>query len=222
MAGLKISEAGLGDLARFKGYEAKAAGADGLDLRLSKESGMDARDIMNLRRFTRERGLLIIFRCPKPSARAFHGTLPAKTFATKEKTNETGTVFGKGGHLMVSDYDMMSVWRFTGTGFQHIYVSALAPGAATGPWSKEARELVRSMNAFLITKLQHGCQDDFHSEKNPGVKMADHFLAIRLGDGIYLPDPVYCENFYRAHGLFWPYGAGGKHCGHGPGGHVGP
>jgi hypothetical protein len=222
MAGLKISQAGLSDLAMFKGYEAKAAGADGLDLRLAKESGMDARDIMNLRRFTRENGLLIVFRCPKPSARAFHGTLHAKTWATKEKTNETGTVIGKGGELMVSDYDMMSVWSATGTGFQHLYVSALEPGAASGAWSKEARELVRAMNRFLVTKLQHGCQDDFHSPKNPGVKMADHFLAIRLGDGVYLPDPIHCENFYRAHGLFWPYLAGGKHCGHGPGGHVGP
>jgi hypothetical protein len=70
MAGLKISQAGLSDLAMFKGYEAKAAGADGLDLRLARESGMDARDIMNLRRFTREKRLLIVFRCPKPSAPA--------------------------------------------------------------------------------------------------------------------------------------------------------
>ena len=74
---------------RFRN-EAKAAGADGLDLRLSRESGLDARDIMNLRKFTRDEGLLIVFRCPKATARAFHGTLPAKTFATKAKTNRTG------------------------------------------------------------------------------------------------------------------------------------
>jgi hypothetical protein len=222
MAGLKISEAGLNDLAMFKGYAAKAAGADGLDLRLSRDSGMDARDIMNLRRFTRDMELLVIFRCPKASARAFHGTLRAKTWATKEKTNETGTVFGKHGDAMVSDYDMMSVWHNAGTGFQHIYISPLTPGAAQGHWSKEARLLVRAMNGFLTSKLQHGCQDDFHSPKNPGVKMADHFLAIRMGDGIYLPDPIHCENFYAAHGLFWPYGAGGKHCGHGAGGKIGP
>jgi hypothetical protein len=222
MAGLKISEAGLRDLALFKSYAAKEAGADGLDLRLSAESGMDARDIMNLRRFTREMDLLIVFRCPKASARAFHGTLPAKTFATKEKTNETGTVFGRYGDIMVSDYDMMSLWLHAGTGFQHIYVSALEPGAPRGPWSKEAVLLVKAMNEFLITKLQHGCQDDWHSPGNPGVKMTDHFLAVRMGDGIYLRDPNYCENFYAAHGLFWPYGAGGKHCGHGPAGKIGP
>lgn len=217
MAGLNISPAGLADLARGKEHDAKAAGADGLDLILSRESGMDARDIMNLRRFTASEKLLIVFRCPKPMARAFHGTLPAKTFATKAKTNETGTVYGNTG-LMVSDYDMMSVWRFTGGGYAKIYISALEPGAARGRWSPEARDLVRAMNTFLVSKLQHGCQDDFLSaEKNPGVKMADHFLAIRTGDGIYLRDPNYCENFYRAHALYWPYLSNGKHCGRGLG-----
>jgi hypothetical protein len=214
-----MSASGVGDLMRAQEQRARAAGADGLDIRLSVESGMDARDIMFLRRFTRERGLMIVFRCPKPSARAFHGTLPAKTFATKAKSNaETGTVHGAGGHLMVSDYDMMSVWRGGAPVWQKIFVSALAPGAARGPWSAEARDLVREMNGTLITRLQHGCQDDFHSPDNPGVKMADHFLAIRAGDGVYLPTPIHCENFYAAHALFWPYRSNGRHCGHGPAG----
>jgi hypothetical protein len=219
MSGLRMSQAGLADLARSKEHEARAAGADGLDIRLSQDSGMDARDIMFLRRFTAEKQLLLVVRCPKPSARAFHGTLPGKTFATKAKTNETGTVLGHGGTLMVSDYDMMSVWRHTGTGFQKIFVSALEPGAARGPWSREAGDLWREMNRHLVTRLQHGCQDDFlNAARNPGVKMADHFLAIRMGDGMYLRDPVYCENFYRAHALYWPYLSNGKHCGTGPAG----
>jgi hypothetical protein len=215
MSGLRMSPAGVADLARVKEGEARAAGADGLDLRLSEHSGMDARDIMALRRFTRERQLMIVFRCPKPSARAFHGTFPAKTFATKAKSNAgTGTVHGAQGQLMVSDYDMMSVWRHDGTGWRKIAVSALTPGAARGPWSEQAREIVVAMNRFLVSKLQHGCQDDFlDAEKNPGVKMADHFLAIRAGDGIYLRDPNECENFYRVHALPWPYLSNGRHCG---------
>jgi hypothetical protein len=217
MSGLRMSAAGVRDLAMFKGYEAIAAGADGLDLRLSEVSGMDARDIMFLRRFTSEHGLLIVFRCPKPSARAFHGTLPAKSFATKAKSNaETGTVTGAGGRLMVSDYDMMGVWRHDGTGFRKIPVSALVPGAARGPWGDLARELVRAMNRHLVSKLQHGCQDDFlNVHDNPGVKRADHFLAVRLGAGLYLSSPDECENFYRAHALFWPYAANGQHRGAG-------
>jgi hypothetical protein len=218
MSGLRISQPGLDDRIRDKGYQAVGAGADGRDLRLAHESGMDARDIMHLRQFTSTEQLLIVFRCPKRNAAAFHGDLPAKTWATKTKTNETGTVVNGHGHLMVSDYDMMSMWRYTGTGFQKIFVSALEHGAARGPWGPEARRIVRAMNEFLITKIQHGCQDDFlNREKNPGVKMADHFLAIRLGDGVYLQDPIFCENFYKAHALFWPYDSSGKHIGSAPG-----
>ena len=205
MSGIRMSQSGLDDRIRNKGYDAVAAGADGLDRRLARELGMDARDIMHLREFTRKEGLLIVFRCPKRNALAFHGDLPAKTWATKSKTNDTGTVRNRHGLLMVSDYDMMSMWRFIGAGYQKIYVSALAPGVAQGPWGPEARRIVRAMNGFLITRIQHGCQDDFlNAEKNPGVKMTDHFLAIRMGDGVYLPDPVFCENFYNAHALYWP------------------
>lgn len=214
MTGLTISRGGLQDRMAAKERESAAAGATSEDIALSRDSGMDARDIRFLRDFTARRRLLIIFRCPKPSARAFHGDMPAKTFATKAKTNETGTVYGHGGTLMVSDYDMMSVWRFNGAGFQKISVSALIPGAPRGKWAKEARKIVREMNAGLITRIQHGCQDDFlNAEKNPGVKMADHFLGVRMGRGTYLRDPQYCENYYRAHALWWPYDSRGKHSG---------
>jgi hypothetical protein len=215
MAGLHIGRGAISDRGRLKEYEARAAGATEFDIRLSRQSGIDARDVMNLRRFTAAKLLLIVFRCPKTAARAFHGDLPAKTLVTKEKTNETGTIYNNRGVLMVSDYDMMSLWRASAGGFEKIYVSSIqSPGAARGRWLPEATALVREMNGFLITKIQHGCQDDFQNRaKNPGVKMADHFLAIRKGDGIYLPDPVHCENFYRAHRLFWPYGIGGKYIG---------
>lgn len=215
MAGIRLSEGGIADRARMKEYDAKAKGASEQDIKLSRESGMSPLDIQQLRQFCAQRSLLIVFRCPKRAALAFHGDLPAKTWATKAKTNQTGTVSGSHDNLMVSDYDMMSMWRSTASGYQKIYVSSIAaPGAARGPWLKESAEIVRAMNGFLITKIQHGCQDDFQSAvKNPGVKMSDHFLAIRLSDGIYLRDPIFCENFYHAHGLFWPYDSRGKYAG---------
>ena len=115
---------------------------------------------MRLRQFTAKEQLLIIIRCPKPNAAAFHGTLDPKNVNTKAKTNATGTVRDANGHLMVSDYDMMSVWRYTGTGYQKIFVSALdPPGAPRGNWGPEAVRIVRAMNAVLISKIQHGCQD---------------------------------------------------------------
>ena len=183
MSGLRMSQGGLEDLIRSKANAAKGAGADGLDVRLMWESGMDAQDIMRLRQFTAKEQLLIVVRCPKPNAAAFHGTLAPKNVATKAKTNATGTVRDDHGRLMVSDYDMMSVWRYTGTGYQKIFVSALEPpGAPRGNWAPEAIRIVRAMNAFLISKIQHGCQDDFvNVEKNPGLKLADHFMAFDVG-----------------------------------------
>jgi len=214
MSGLSMSQGGLGDRIRDKANSARGAGADGLDVRLMLESGMDAQDIMRLRQFTGREKLLLVIRCPKRNAAAFHGDLPAKTWATKAKTNATGTVRDAHGHLMVSDYDMMSLWRYNGTGYQKIYVSALEPGAPRGNWGPEAVRIVREMNGFLVTKIQHGCQDDFvNVSKNPGVKMADHFLAIDVGHGVYLPNPIFCENFYKAHGLPWPYDSSGHHTG---------
>ena len=54
------------------------------------------------------------------------------------------------------------------------------------------------MNGFLITKIQHGCQDDFvNPEKNPGVKMADHFLAIDVGHGVFSADPGVLREFLQ-------------------------
>jgi hypothetical protein len=214
MSGLSLSQQGLDDRIRAKADAAKGAGADGLDIRLMYESGIDAQDIMHLRQFTAAEQLLLVIRCPKRNAAAFHGDLPAKTWANKSKTNVTGTVHDIHGHLMVSDYDMMSLWRYNGTGYMKIYVSALEPGAARGNWGPEAVRIVRAMNAFLISKIQHGCQDDFvNVEKNPGVKMADHFLALDVGHGVYLPTPIFCENFYKAHGLSWPYDSSGHHTG---------
>ena len=217
MSGLTMSQGGLDDLMRAKANAARGAGANSLDIKLMYESGMDGQDIMRLRQFTAKEQLLIVIRCPKPNAAAFHGTLDPKNVNTKAKTNETGTVRDAHGRLMVSDYDMMSVWQYTGTGYRKIFVSALdPPGAPRGHWAPEAVRIVRAMNAFLISKIQHGCQDDFvNAEKNPGLKMADHFLAFDVGTGVYLPTPIYCENFYRVHGLPWPYDQMGRHTGQG-------
>ena len=76
MSGISMSQAGLADRIRDKANAARGAGADGLDIRLMLESGMDGQDVMNLRRFTAAEQLLLVVRCPKRNAAAFHGDLP--------------------------------------------------------------------------------------------------------------------------------------------------
>jgi hypothetical protein len=145
------------------------------DIRLTRLNGMDGRDIRTLRSFTAWRGLLIVIRCPKPAARAFHRLLPAKPghLHTLEKepgkppkaardgivrvaqhfTREDGTPARR--EAFVSDYDMMSIYRRVATGLEKIWVSpdpVEAPPPENprkqwrGAFSKLARELIRELN----------------------------------------------------------------------------
>lgn len=213
MGGLNYSQIDINARIGKKMAEAKAGGADGLDLLLAREAGFHGLDVMNLRNFTRKEGLLLVIRCPKRNAAAFIGDVPAKTMATKQKTNASGLVYDNHGNAMVSDYDMMSVWRQTGTGYQKIFVSAVwPPGALKGRWHVEAARIVHAMNLVLKNKLQHGCQDDWVTEeKNPGVKLEDHFLAFQEGNPTYLRTYIYCEAYYYRFGLTWPYTREGKY-----------
>ncbi|NRF67562.1 hypothetical protein HLB44_11260 [Aquincola sp. S2] len=181
------------------------------DIRLSRLTGMDARDLLFLRGFA-QRGYLFVIRCPKVAARAFHGDFQPKTSAASKTGLKTGTsglaVDGKG-HIMVSDYDLMSVWRREGARWTKIVVSA-ANGTARGPMPAEAQQLLQTLNQALQSPFQHGCQDDWFASANPGVKLGDHFAAIGQGAIQHLPTPAACEAFYRQHSLEWPY-VGGRH-----------
>jgi hypothetical protein len=183
------------------------------DIALSRQTGMDAADIGVFRRFS-QRGLLFIVRCPKPTARAHHGRFQPKPLAVKDKTGSSGLVVNPGGAIMVSDYDLMSVWRKPAAGWEKVFISA-AGGAARGTYAPESRALLVEINRQLVSRLQHGCQDDFHSPKNPGVKATDHFAAFSQGSAKYLASPSACKTFYDSIHLPWVYDAGGSYKGAG-------
>ncbi|HSW03332.1 hypothetical protein [Aquabacterium sp.] len=184
------------------------------DIAGSRSTGIDARDITTLRKFSLA-GMLLVLRCPKVTARAHHGIFPPKLMAVKEKTGSSGLVVNQHGDILVSDYDLMSVWRQAGAGWQKVFISA-ANGASRGAWSAEATLLVRSLNQQLVSRLQHGCQDDFQSALNPGVKPGDHFAAFRHGALQHLPQPAACRAFYVQQRLHWPYDPGGHFTGAAP------
>ncbi len=193
--------------------EARAAGTSENDIRASRQCGIDARDVQTLRDYAGERELLIIVRCPKTTARAWHGIFPGKNIATKEKTGDSGVVVKSGRHgtrIMVSDYDLMSVWKREGKGYEKVAITALKPGAPRGKWSPVAVDLIRGLNRVLVTRIQHGCQDDWRSASNPGVKPGDHFAAFEREQYFYLPNPAACGAFYRSRGLSWPYDGSGR------------
>lgn len=194
--------------------EARRKGVSEADIRDSRICGMDARDIANLRAFTNAANLLVVFRCPKQTARAWHGLLPAKSWkASKEgvKSGPSGTAVGGDGRIYVSDYDMMSVWRASGTGgFDKIFMSGIDAKNPRSRFTVEATALLRRMNKLLVTKVQHGAQDDWHSPGNRGVKEDDCFAVFITGAFAFMPNPATMKQFYETHGLHWPYDGNGR------------
>jgi hypothetical protein len=192
------------------------------DVRFAEQSDIGPEDVATFREATRRLGVLIIMRCPKRGAVAFHGTVPPKRWADGHdsagntvKSGESGLgVHPERGNIFVSDYDMMSLWaRKPEGGYRKLFASALISGAERGKWDKEAMEAVRVLNTGLQSKLQHGAQDDFdppHGHQHPGVRPDTRFAAFREGEASYLADMAACKAYYSQWGLYWPYNGEGQ------------
>lgn len=199
--------------------EALRAGVLQKDIDFSRCCGIDAMDVRTFREFS-GKGFLIVVRCPKVTARAWHGLIPPKPISLKDKSGESGVVAERtrklpsGEKIMekipmrVSDYDLMSIWRQGGAPWRKVFVSA-ANGADRGPYSPEATAIIKELNRSLVSRIQHGCQDDYCSSKNPGVKMADHFATFCNGVGKHHANPAACKSFYERNWLVWLYGPTG-------------
>jgi hypothetical protein len=213
--------------------EWRRAGVDENDIRDSSILGMHPVDVRVFRDHSL-RGYLFIIRLPKLTARVWHGFFPPKIMAVKAKTGDAGVVVtnervdrndnkveyedSKGNIIekramaFVSDYDMMSVWRKEGSAWRKIFISA-AGGRTRGNWQAEAKTLVRSLNQMLVSRLQHGCQDDYHSSKNPGVKNGDRFGFFLEGKIFVCGTINSCAKAYEDLKLDWPYDMHGTYCG---------
>ena len=189
--------------------EALTASVPQRDINLSRRCGIDARDVRTFREFS-GKGFLIVMRCPKTAARAWHGLIPPKPISMKDKSGSSGVAIKEPGKMLVSDYDLMSIWRQGGAGWRKVFVSA-ANGAPRGPYLVEATATIKELNRGLVSRIQHGCQDDYCSPYNPGVKMADHFVAFCNGVGEYSANPSSCKLFYERNGLVWLYGPTGTY-----------
>ncbi|MFO0888393.1 MAG: hypothetical protein U0790_04505 [Isosphaeraceae bacterium] len=182
------------------------------DLRFSRISGMNPSDVSVFRDASQTGGLVVVVRCPKVTARPWHGLIPPKPMSLKQKTGTSGVAVSAAGKLYVSDYDLMCVWKRDGTALKKVFVSSVVGSRHVG-FSREAEALLRGLNRELISRLQHGCQDDYHSTKNPGVKSDDHFAAFSNGVAEHLANPRECAFFYSSHGMSWPYDLEGKYAG---------
>ena len=104
----------------------------------------------------------------------------------------------------------MSIWRQGGSGWRKVFASA-ANGETRGRYPAEATTIIIGLNRSLVSRIQHGCQDDYCSLKNPGVKTADHFATFCNGLAEYHVNPAVCKLFYERKGLVWLYGPTGAY-----------
>lgn len=212
-----MAESSYGRAARFE----ERAAIDDIameDIHFSRLSGMGPDDIEFLRIFSVNEALLIVIRCPKRNARYYHGVYPAKTFVTKTKSDDEGLVTSKSGHIQVSDYDLMCVYRLSGPGeYEKIFFSGIDPTNSRSALPREATIILQRVNPFLKSKFQHGAQDDYIGKGTPGVKIADgkvlpdRFAAFELGRCHYMGNSTEAKKFYLKRGLDWPYDDKGAH-----------
>jgi hypothetical protein len=202
------------------------------DIEFSRWSGMDAGDIRGFLKYTvRQPGYLVIARCPKLTARPHYNTFQSKPgYAAVDregrhpKSGDSGLLVYKGetaqpdgtkvpkDKLFVSDYDLMSIWRRGGKGFEKIFVSA-AGGAKRGKFTPDATIVVRELNWCMESRarIQHGCQDDWNSPDNPGIKAGDHFAAFNVGKAEHFDSPIEVGIYYNNLSLPFPYDGNGKY-----------
>lgn len=202
------------------------------DIQFSRVSGMDAGDIRGFRKFTAKHpGYLIVVRCPKLTARPHYNTFQSKPgYASVDrdkkpaKSGTSGLLVYKGEQLQVdgtkapkdklfvSDYDLMSVWRRGAKGFEKISVSA-KDGHKRGEFTPDATVVIRELNWCMESRsrIQHGCQDDWNTADNPGVKAGDHFAAFNLGAAEHFDSPNGLSIYYGKLQLSWPYDSNGKY-----------
>lgn len=212
----------LAEHAAFNRLQAAArAGVPPQDIAFAQRADIDPEDVQALRQTTRRLRLLLVVRCPKHGAVAFHGTFGAKRWADGHdsqghavKSGVAGVgVHPETGRIFVSDYDMMCLYqRGSGGTWQKVFASALRQGAQRGPWSVEGMRLVRWLNQGLRSPLQHGAQDDYTppaGERHPNVQPDTRFAAFAEGETEYLPNAAACKAYYERQGLRWPYDAAG-------------
>ncbi len=202
------------------------------DIIFSRLSGMDAGDIRGFRKFTAKHpSYLVIVRCPKLTARPHYNTFQSKPgYAAVDrdgnhpKSGTSGLLVYKGqsptpdgtripkDKLFVSDYDLMSIWKRGARGFEKISVSA-EDGRKRGKYSPEATIVIRELNGCMEfrSRIQHGCQDDWNSTDNPGIKPGDHFAAFDVGKAEHFSCPSLLGYYYYDLRLPFPYGGNGKY-----------
>jgi hypothetical protein len=181
------------------------------DIRFALQTGIAPGDVHLLRTFSSRRYLLLV-RCPRRAGLALQGVLDPKPAGLKGTSSEaSGTLPDATGRLVVSDIDPMSLWKGTAAGWERI--PCPGPSGASASWgSEEANRIMMELLPKMTAPFQHGCQDDWDSPDNPGVKRAakggePQFAAFFNGTAKHLPSSGDFFAFHDQQGLAPRYDA---------------
>lgn len=222
---------GYGKAARFESEFSDNLYLDDIYIHYSRLTGIHPLDLEAFCDTSREECLIIVTKCPKRPARYLHGKISPKRAWVKDKTDDvTATVtVEKNGrtYTFVSDYDLMCVYKYIGGGFEKVFFSGIDPKNPRSKFDDEATDLIRRIQKRLLSKLQHGAQDDFlnpemhpNSKNNPKGKrlggnpdnhkeVKDRFAAFIMGEVKYYTNIKQLKLFYENNNMSWPYDSEG-------------
>ncbi len=190
--------------------------ATGLERHIAGLTGIDIGDVGTFRSNCVALGIMIIVRCPGlaagRTARLLIGVIPKPEDLKGIKVKND--VVAVKGALVVSDYDLMSVWQRVGPAYEKIVFTRKGSGPDQ-PWiSEDAARLFERLNNGLQLPIQHGANDDwdvtgnatYADIKNGAVLGHKHYAAFtETGHWRYLTSPGLLRTFYTDNGLSWPY-----------------
>lgn len=205
------------------GHDQAYGGADPRDERIERYGVLTKHAVIIGRYCYRSQRLLII-RAPSAASVTFRrqnayghsDSIANKPVFEKAKTRGGLTPGG-----FYSDYDILSFWEYTGSGYSSLVTGARAPQRIDEPVTAAnvhrhaATYLAGAPEALLqlvlatgITEFQHGAQDEFvDAQGQPRLQLAnERFVAFDTHGMLHLvPDTGAMHRFYTSLGLPWPY-----------------
>jgi hypothetical protein len=217
--GQRSGRATIGHLTHHTLYrDAEDAEISEFDHHIAGQTNIDDGDVCTFRTVCIEWRILIIVRCPGLATRRAASLgigVSGKPEEEKEGLKLGDDLVRRGnGQLIVSDYDLMSVWTCDADGYQRLEFTRDAPGHHARWTDPDAERLFLRLNESLHVPLEHGANDDWKTDnkvyrdiREAGVIGRRTYVAFtESGDYRVLRSPAALKDFYlTVLKAPWPY-----------------
>ena len=218
--GLRQGRATVGYLKHHTVYrDAEDEDISELDHHIAAQTNIDDGDVCTFRSVCIEWRVLIVVRCPGVATR--RAAALGIGVSGKPEEDKQGLKLGddlvrrNNGQLIVSDYDLMSVWTHDGDGYQKLEFTRDGPGEGARWTDPNAERLFMRLNLGLHIRLEHGANDDWKTNnkvyqdiRDGGVIGHRAYVAFTESGGYrLLHSPTELKAYYlTVLKVPWPYG----------------